>query len=420
MISYESLEQIKHLIDTDNTKGLGEILSPFSKKEITSEMMYGDYTLLMYALEKSTPEIVKLLIEHGAAYYEISAPNNELKSAARNKKYAYDHLYILLSNNIINKEEINIDGSHYYMEEGDELVEAGMTPLLLCIKNGDLKSVELLIKYGAKLNIAIESCPFPLDVAIESDNPALVACLLENGARASQLIAQDKISNSNILELIKLYEFTAADTFKSMFRDPGNLGSLKQVLCEINTSTDYVYGYIFEFEKGLLVVSKPYMGETIKVSNQLPVCSDVSVISSAESLALWKNLIGYELFHISILKDIQDRDYGIRLEFAEDWLKWEKEPIVREIIAKYEKIDVFSGDKDNEGPTAIDIVGEPIENQEIEGLGRGVLVETAEFGTGKIIGFYNSRSPVRLEIEFGESGIKVLSPKYTKFKIVRE
>lgn len=77
--------QVRHLVESE------------SGEELTGLQLFADHTLLMYACEKATPEIVRLLLDKGTQVEELEwSTNNELKSTLRNEKYRNEILPLVL------------------------------------------------------------------------------------------------------------------------------------------------------------------------------------------------------------------------------------------------------------------------------------------------------------------------------------
>ena len=89
MLSDEEITDLQFAIDDADLEVVTRLLKPLNKTELSELQFYSNSTALMYALERSTPEVVSLFLQMGAESYELPwSDNNELKSALRNKAYA--------------------------------------------------------------------------------------------------------------------------------------------------------------------------------------------------------------------------------------------------------------------------------------------------------------------------------------------
>lgn len=88
MLTDEETTDLQFAIDDGNLGAVLELLKKLSSQELTELQFYSNSTVLMYALERSEPPLVKALLEHGATPFELPwSDNNELKSALRNKHH---------------------------------------------------------------------------------------------------------------------------------------------------------------------------------------------------------------------------------------------------------------------------------------------------------------------------------------------
>ena len=84
-IESQELHTVSKLIENEDVESLGEL------------QIFADHTLLMYACERGSPEIVSLLLDKGVGFFELEwSVNNELKSALRNEAHRLEILTMLI------------------------------------------------------------------------------------------------------------------------------------------------------------------------------------------------------------------------------------------------------------------------------------------------------------------------------------
>lgn len=97
MLSDEETTLLQFAIDADDAEEVRRLIERESGEELTERQFYINSTVLMYACQRSKPEIVKMLLEKGVSTYELPySDNNELKSAVRNKHHAVEVVKLLL------------------------------------------------------------------------------------------------------------------------------------------------------------------------------------------------------------------------------------------------------------------------------------------------------------------------------------
>ena len=88
MLSDDDITGLQFAIDADDIAEVRRLIACSSADELSSLQLYGNSTVFMYALERSTPEVVKAFIDKGLTAFELPwSDNNELKSAVRNKQH---------------------------------------------------------------------------------------------------------------------------------------------------------------------------------------------------------------------------------------------------------------------------------------------------------------------------------------------
>lgn len=97
MISDDQITSLQLALDSDDAEAFSALISPHSGQDLSRVQLFGNHTLLMYALERCSPEIVKLLLAKGMTTHELDwSDNNELKSVLRNTDYAKTLLPLVL------------------------------------------------------------------------------------------------------------------------------------------------------------------------------------------------------------------------------------------------------------------------------------------------------------------------------------
>lgn len=97
MLTDEQTTDLQFAINDADLTAIDRLLDRLTAEELTELQFYSNSTVLMYALERSTPVVVARLLEHGAKAFELPwSDNNELKSALRNAKYAPEMVELAL------------------------------------------------------------------------------------------------------------------------------------------------------------------------------------------------------------------------------------------------------------------------------------------------------------------------------------
>jgi ankyrin repeat protein len=127
-------------------------------------------TPLLLAIEKDNPEIVALLLKYGADVNFVDTVNNERVTS------------LLLEIDYLKMEAL------FVLKHGADVSFKGRrgytTPLLLAIEKDNPEMVAFLLKHGADVNFE-SSGVTPLILAIKNDNSEIVAFLLKNRANVN-------------------------------------------------------------------------------------------------------------------------------------------------------------------------------------------------------------------------------------------
>jgi len=141
------LESLENSFEGNVLCGFIRYIKSFIQEEYTIDSPCHDgryeefvgLTPLEFAIKNVNTDIVKLLLNYGANFVEIS----------------------------------------YLMYEGDRVSISHSVPLITAVESGNIEIVELLLKYGAN----IREIHFPLLHAVKGNNPDMVKLFLENALK---------------------------------------------------------------------------------------------------------------------------------------------------------------------------------------------------------------------------------------------
>ena len=182
MIDDKTLQRLKGLIDQDDVATLGSELAERDADDLTTSLLYGDFTILMYACRHGSAEAVRAFLERGVRFYEIKyCDNTEFKSAARNPRHARKILELLVAalDGRDPDDWIGTDGDPWGDMDGQG---DGLTALDILRSRGDTPAFdylsEVLRQADSPPQPAVrEPLPAATDSLPESSWPALVAWL---------------------------------------------------------------------------------------------------------------------------------------------------------------------------------------------------------------------------------------------------
>lgn len=98
MLSDDQVTELQFALDAGDVATLQRLLQGLSATELSELQLYSNSTVMMYALQRSTPEVVDRLLAHGVQPFELPySDNNELKSALRHPSQAPRMLELALS-----------------------------------------------------------------------------------------------------------------------------------------------------------------------------------------------------------------------------------------------------------------------------------------------------------------------------------
>lgn len=142
MLNDDEITELQLAVEQKDLARTESLLQEESGDDLTALQIFADHTLLMYACERGTPEIVKYLLEKGAQVSELEwSTNNELKSALRNSQQSREILELILAAvpADIRADMIETDWDPDCMDEGE-----AKSPLEMARDMGKQDCVELL------------------------------------------------------------------------------------------------------------------------------------------------------------------------------------------------------------------------------------------------------------------------------------
>ena len=98
MLNDDEISELQLAVEQRDLARTESLLQEENGDDLTGLQIFADHTLLMYACERGTPEIVKHLLDKGAQVSELEwSTNNELKSALRNSHQSQEILKLILA-----------------------------------------------------------------------------------------------------------------------------------------------------------------------------------------------------------------------------------------------------------------------------------------------------------------------------------
>ena len=98
MLNDDEISELQLAVEQRDLARTESLLQEENGDDLTGLQIFADHTLLMYACERGTPEIVKHLLDKGAQVSELEwFTNNELKSALRNSHQSQEILKLILA-----------------------------------------------------------------------------------------------------------------------------------------------------------------------------------------------------------------------------------------------------------------------------------------------------------------------------------
>ena len=132
--------------------------------EVNAREPSKNQTALMWAVAERHPEVVEVLIDHGADVGARSRARRQVISRRLQSELKYGEL------------------GRSYGTDAEETTVGGFTPLLFAARQGDIESANLLLAAGASVNDTAPDGASALVVATHSGHGALATFLLERGA----------------------------------------------------------------------------------------------------------------------------------------------------------------------------------------------------------------------------------------------
>jgi hypothetical protein len=97
MLSDDQVTELQLAVESSDIQQLERLLQDQSADYLTGLQLFAEHTLLMYACEKSTPQVVESILSKGTQPEELEwSANNELKSTLRNDRHRNEILPLML------------------------------------------------------------------------------------------------------------------------------------------------------------------------------------------------------------------------------------------------------------------------------------------------------------------------------------
>jgi ankyrin repeat protein len=97
MLSDDDITKLQLAVEKSDLDQIQELLQDQDAEELTGLQLFAEHTLLMYACERATPQVVELLLSKGTQFHELEwSANNELKSTLRNENHRNEILPLVL------------------------------------------------------------------------------------------------------------------------------------------------------------------------------------------------------------------------------------------------------------------------------------------------------------------------------------
>ena len=176
---------------------------------------FGNRKPIFMAAENGHPEILQLLLDHGARPPATEDAARALLIMAAQSKSVECLRIVLSSMPVLPKAEVVASDVLPVAAGSPEMVRiivGGLKPALLgpalfsSVVSGNLEAANLLLSHGAPVDWAAEDGRTALFVAVESDNTALINTLLDHGADAGHKAADGETP----LGLAKSLRYNAA------------------------------------------------------------------------------------------------------------------------------------------------------------------------------------------------------------------
>lgn len=145
MLTDDEITGLQLAVEAADLAQVQEIISEQGPEALNGLQLFADHTLLMYACERSTPEVVEYLLKKGARTSELEwSTNNELKSALRNADHRREILALILPSL---PEEIRADMIETDWDPDDIDEGKAQSPLQMAQELKDQACLELLSQY---------------------------------------------------------------------------------------------------------------------------------------------------------------------------------------------------------------------------------------------------------------------------------
>jgi hypothetical protein len=88
VLTDDDVTSLQLAVEAGDLSEVERIIGPQDSSFLSELQVFANHTLLMYACERSTPQVVQALLDKGVVPHELEwSENNELKSALRNDQH---------------------------------------------------------------------------------------------------------------------------------------------------------------------------------------------------------------------------------------------------------------------------------------------------------------------------------------------
>jgi ankyrin repeat protein len=97
MLTDDEVTSLQLALEKSDVQKVQELLRNQTGDDLTGLQIFAEHTLLMYACEHSSPQVVEFLLSKGTHVEELEwSANNELKSVLRNQEHRNEILPLVL------------------------------------------------------------------------------------------------------------------------------------------------------------------------------------------------------------------------------------------------------------------------------------------------------------------------------------
>lgn len=144
MITNEETTELQLAVEANDLDSLTALIAPYDGASLSRLQLFGNHTLLMYACEHCSVDVVKALLAKEVTIYELEwSDNNELKSVLRNEEHREQILPLILE---ILPPEIAADmiATNWDPDPDEQSDESLLSPLEMAQGLADKRCLEML------------------------------------------------------------------------------------------------------------------------------------------------------------------------------------------------------------------------------------------------------------------------------------